>query len=141
MITNTQPRISRFYLIAMALYLSFLATIVTFADRSMCAWVFTMSTWVPHGDSLCHLILAGLLSFFLNSALQCRKVPLRGIPIPIGTMIACTLTIGEEISQIWQPARHFQFLDLSGDIIGIFVFGRLAAWNLHQRLRMRPTGE
>lgn len=133
-----QQRISYAYCGLTAVYILFLGTIVTFADRKVFTGVFLPSTWVRHGDKIGHLILMGLFSFLLNSAVYCRRVSLAGIRVRLGSFLAFSIVFAEEFSQIWIASRNFDFVDLFFDLVGIGLFGWLASVNHAARERCQP---
>lgn len=128
--------ISKPYCWAVAGYVLLLSGIVAFANLGTAEWVFTVASLIPYGDKVGHTVLMGLLAFFLNGALCCRTLAIGRGHLLVGSMIAYLLVFAEELSQIWMASRSFDVYDLLFDVIGIFLFGRLALWNA--RLKRKP---
>jgi hypothetical protein len=123
------------YLFFTILYLLFLVTIVILADLNIGAWVFTAARLVPFGDKLCHLILMGIFSFLLNTALGCRIVLVGRVRMLLGSLIAYSLVLAEEFSQVLMASRTLEAYDMLFDMLGIYLFGLLA----HINLSKNPT--
>ncbi|MBN1670730.1 MAG: VanZ family protein [Kiritimatiellae bacterium] len=134
-VSSGAQRASRPYIVASALYLAFLIVIVVLANLGVGRWVFTASTLVPFGDKFCHMILMGLFSFLLNSALRCRTVRLGRARMLLGSLLVCVLVLAEELSQFWVANRNVEFYDLLFDVLGIYLFGLLARWNERMKAR------
>ena len=91
--------------------------------------VFTAVYHIPHGDKVAHFLLMGTLSFLVNLALHGRTIHLHpSRPMLLGTLAVTLIVLLEELSQIFLPSRTFSLADLTADFLGIFLFGRLAAW-------------
>jgi polysaccharide biosynthesis protein VpsQ len=128
-------KINRHYALGVAAYILFLIGIVVLANLGIARWVFTASTLVPFGDKFCHMILMGLFSFLLNSALCCRMSRLFRIRVLTGSLVACLLVLGEEVSQFWVASRNVEVLDALFDLVGIYLFGLLASLNLRMKAK------
>ncbi|MFC1453285.1 VanZ family protein, partial [Verrucomicrobiota bacterium] len=111
-------------------YVLLLLVIATSADLGIRLWVFAASARIPFGDKVGHMVLAGLLSFLLNSALRCRAASLAGVRILIGNMIAYFLVLTEELSQLWMALRNVDIYDVLFALVGIHLFGVLASRHL-----------
>lgn len=121
--------IHRPYLFLTVLYFAFLIAIVGVADSGCGAWLFAPVARIPWGDKAGHLLLMGLFSFLLNSALRCRTVSLTGARFRIGSAIAFVLVLGEECSQRWVCARSPDLYDLLFDLCGLCLGSLLAGIN------------
>ncbi len=105
----------------------FLCCLVVLADSGRGRWLFGMAESIPGGDKLGHFILFGLLAFLVNLVMQAsvfrcgRLTLLKGSPLVMGIVIA------EEVSQLFFVFRSFELLDLAADLLGIWIFGQLAA--------------
>ncbi len=84
----------------------------------------------PNGDKLGHLILYGLLSFFLISAFLSRfnHNPKR-VALSVGLILALAIA-AEEWSQQFFSARTFDLVDLTASYIGL-VIGGWVAWKFN----------
>lgn len=83
----------------------------------------------PNGDKLGHLILFGLLNFFITSAGLSRFTLNRGrVALSVGFILALAITT-EEFSQQFFSARTFDLIDLTASLLGVFI-GGLVAWRL-----------
>lgn len=129
-------QVSRPYCGAVAGYVLLLSGIVILADRGTAPWVFTAAGLIPYGDKVGHTVLMGLLAFFLNGAFCCRMVPIARGRLLLGSLITYLLVFAEELSQIWIASRNFDVYDMLFDVVGIYLFGRLALWNA--RLKEKP---
>lgn len=77
----------------------------------------------PNGDKLGHLILFGLLNFFLTSAFLARLPFNRGrVALSVGFILALVVT-AEEFSQQYFSARTFDLVDLTASLFGLFIGG------------------
>lgn len=130
---NPRNRIHIGYTLCVFLYAAFLAAIVVVANLRLAPWIFAVPSMIPLGDKFCHLILMGLFSFLLNSALNCRRVTLKGDPILLGSLIAYALVFAEEVSQFWVESRNVEVLDIIFDVVGIYLFAELAVRNMSQK--------
>ena len=130
---------SRPYLFSLILYVFFLIGIVVLADLGAGGWVFSATALIPFGDKVCHLILMGIFSFLLNSAIRCQRISLVGIRFLVGSLIVCVVVLVEEISQFWVASRNVEAYDLLFDFVGIYLFGLLASLNLRMNTKKQDT--
>lgn len=85
----------------------------------------------PNGDKLGHLILYGLLSFFLTSAFLSRfKHNPERVALSVGLILALAIA-AEEWSQQFFSARTFDLVDLTASYVGL-VIGGWAAWKFEK---------
>lgn len=122
-------RVSRPYCWAVAGYILLLAGIVALANLGVAPWVFTLAEVIPYGDKVGHMVLMGLLAFFLNGALCCRTASVFRFRLLTGSLVAYLLVFAEEVSQHWIASRTLDVFDMLFDVVGIYIFGRLALWN------------
>jgi len=113
-------------------YLIFLILIITLADIGAFPWVFKSVRLIPFGDKICHLILIGLLSYFVNSALYCREIKIKKFRILTGSLLITFPVLLEELSQVFLSSRNADITDALSDLAGIYLFGILARINLKQ---------
>ena len=85
----------------------------------------------PNGDKFGHLILYGLLSFFLASAFLSRfKDNPKRVALSVGLILALAIA-AEEWSQQFFSARTFDLVDLTASYIGL-VIGGWIGWRLRK---------
>jgi len=110
-----------------ALYIFLILLIIAFANQGDYIHVLkNLVSKIPYGDKWGHFFLMGLLAFFVNILIACDKFKLFGLSFLKGSAIILVIVTLEEISQIWIVNRSFEFMDLTVDYLGIFVFGQLA---------------
>jgi hypothetical protein len=136
-------QISRPYVVSLLGYVLLLLGIAASADLGLKLWVFKFAAWIPLGDKLGHLVLAGIFSFLLNSALCCRTSSLFGLKMRMGSLIACLLVLTEEFSQLWIASRNVELTDVLFDVAGIYLFGVLATrnWRMKRDAQRRYHGQ
>ncbi len=86
----------------------------------------------PYGDKVGHLILFGLLNFFITSAFL-HSLPNRTssrVALSVGLILAMFVT-AEEYSQQFVAVRTFDLVDLTASYVGL-VIGGWAAWRLRK---------
>ncbi len=120
----------RGYAAATLLYFGFLATIVWLANAGIARSQFNQAEAVFGGDKIAHAFLMGLFAFLLINAWPERKITRGPFSMMTGSLVAYVLVLGEEFSQHWQARRTPDPLDALFDIIGIFIFARLANANI-----------
>jgi hypothetical protein len=108
------------------LYALLLALIVFLADRKDSQFLFKPIRNMPYGDKAGHLILMGLFSLILNTALSCKTVKVWKLNLLTGSLIVALVVTLEEFSQLFIRYRSFDPVDLFFDYTGIFLFGQLA---------------
>lgn len=128
--------INRPYLGLSILYALFLATLVTLANLGAGPVVFDIVGSVRFGDKISHLILMGVFSYLVNTALNGRRTELLGMPCQVGSLIVLVIVTAEELSQGFFPRRTVNAIDLLADLIGIGLFGWLARRNLKRKGRL-----
>jgi VanZ family protein len=115
------------YRLALVAFVGFLILVIATADAGRGARYWGFLDRIPLGDKLCHFAFMATLSFLANLATGCRAVRVGRLgPILVATAVVTVFVVGEEISQIWIPARTFDLLDLTADLIGIALGDRLA---------------
>ena len=108
-------------------------TIVVLADSDRLAPLLTAVRAVPLGDKLGHLVLMGTLALTVDLALDARTWTVARVPLRIGSLVVLAAVVLEEISQLWLPARSFDFGDLAADVIGVALGGTLASILVRRR--------
>lgn len=106
-----------------AAFALFMVIIVVLADLDALPGLFSIIYIVPHGDSIVHFILMGIMSFILHLTFHTVRVtPLR---LSRTALIMLTIVTLEECSQLFFANRSFSLLDLSADILGILLMAEL----------------
>ncbi|MCB0103324.1 MAG: VanZ family protein [Anaerolineales bacterium] len=80
----------------------------------------------PNGDKVGHLVLFGLLNFFLTSAFLSRFNPdPKRVALSVGLILALAIA-AEEYSQQYFSARTFDLVDLLAGYVGVVAGGWIA---------------
>ena len=116
-----------------------LAGIVVIANLGYGGTLFSAARAVPHGDKICHFILMGLLSFFVNTAFSARRFRIMSVSVLKGSFLVFAIVTAEEFSQLFLEYRTFSLSDLVSDYAGILLFGRLAFWIEKRRISNTPA--
>jgi VanZ family protein len=81
---------------------------------------------VPHLDKLGHAVLIGGLAFFLDGALDHRRIH-AGLPFPrLGPAIVLLVAGVEEYLQRFSARRTSDVMDYAADIVGVCFFAWLS---------------
>lgn len=105
---------------------AFILIVVILADRDAIPPVIQALYDFPYGDKLGHLILFGLLTFFLISAFISRfSLHPQRTAFLVGFILAL-LIAAEEFSQQYFSARTFDLVDLSASYAGLIIGGWVA---------------
>jgi hypothetical protein len=83
---------------------------------------------VPYADKLGHALLIGGLAFFLDGALDHRRLrPALAFPFPrLGPAIILVVSGVEEYLQRLSPRRTSDLMDYAADVVGICFFAWLS---------------
>ena len=101
----------------------FILIVIILADRDAIPPAIRALYDFPYGDKLGHLILFGLLNFFLTRAFLSR-FPLRPGRVALSTGLILALVVAaEEFSQQYFSARTFDLVDLAASYIGLIGGG------------------
>jgi VanZ family protein len=109
-----------------ALFTVFIIVIVFLADRGQLGPINDLYDF-PYGDKVGHLVLFGLLNFFITLACL-RALPLQRpklVALSIGLILA-VLIGAEEYSQKFFEKRTFDLVDLTAGYVGLIVGGWVA---------------
>jgi polysaccharide biosynthesis protein VpsQ len=109
----------------------FLVTMVIVADSGEGGWLFALAGKIPAGDKAGHFLLFGPVAFLVNLLWRAATTRLLGVRVLKGTAIVLAVVALEECSQVFFRSRTFDLLDLSADVLGIWVCGRLAVGYLN----------
>ena len=74
---------------------------------------------VPWGDKAGHFLLIGGLALSLNWALRGRPTRIGPVTLQLGGVLVAAIITAEEFSQLWVPARSFDWADLAANYAGI----------------------
>jgi VanZ family protein len=113
-----------------AAWLALVGTIVGLADAGGARWLFDWIERTPGSDKVGHFVLIGAMAFFLNIALHARRAG----PVLLGSVLVFAVFAVEETSQLFIPRRHFDWGDLTADVLGI----ALADWLARVAVRTSP---
>jgi VanZ family protein len=109
------------------LYTLALAILIAAADMGYLQSVANAALLMPWVDEAGHFVLMGLLALVLNIVLRGRRIELVCARPRLGSLIALTLVVAEELSQMFLATRRFSISDLVFDLAGIAAFGVLYA--------------
>jgi len=99
---------------------------VTIATLAYLGVLPTTLRGLPHADVLGHMVLIGLLAFFLDGALDFRPL-FKGWSAPRLAPVAVLAVAGvEEIAQSLSPRRTASLIDYAGDVVGVCFFSWLS---------------
>jgi len=103
-------------------FFSFIIWVIIQANLGNNNIFFELIDSIPFGDKLGHFVLYGSLSIFTVIALNYHCVLIKERHIPSGAILVLVLAILEEATQLFLANRTFDMIDISADIVGIFVF-------------------
>jgi VanZ family protein len=83
---------------------------------------FDLVILIPYGDKLGHFMLYGTLSLLAVIAVTDKYLLVNKFRIPIGAIIVLLIAIAEELTQLFLSQRTFDLLDISANIVGVFIF-------------------
>jgi polysaccharide biosynthesis protein VpsQ len=84
----------------------------------------------PNGDKVGHFFLLGILAFLVNLSLGGKTVGILSMHIQLGSLLVAVLSVVEEFSQSFFPARSASLLDLLASLFGIAFFTVLSLFIL-----------
>jgi len=108
-------------------FVVFLFTLIWLADSGRGQWLFDLVRLVPGGDKTGHFVLFGLLSLLLNVVWRASTSRCGEFTVLKGSLLVAVFAVGEEVSQLFFATRTFDLLDLVAGLVGVWLFGRLAA--------------
>lgn len=77
---------------------------------------------LPHGDKLGHLILYGVLTSLMVTALKFKSISIVNCSVQLGSVLVLSFAFIEELSQLFLANRTFDIYDLYSDVIGVLLF-------------------
>ena len=106
----------------------FIFLIIVLADLGKVHFLWDLINIIPGGDKTGHFILIGVLACLLNLSFGApRTRGGKGRLLRVNVILGILITI-EEFTQMMVPWRGFSIRDGMANILGIILFGRLAAW-------------
>lgn len=100
---------------------TFIAWVITQANKGSENLLFTFVGFIPFGDKLGHIFLFGMLSLLTIIAFKCSSVKIKHYQVPIGALLVLLFAMIEELSQLLFINRTFDLMDAFADIIGITI--------------------
>lgn len=114
-----------FWRYGFGLHLGFMLTIAALAYLGVLP---TQYQVVPYSDFWGHLILVGMLAFFLDGALRFRPLIPGRLPwLRLGPVMVLIVAACEEMAQALSPHRTASLRDFAADALGVALFAWLAA--------------
>jgi polysaccharide biosynthesis protein VpsQ len=115
------------------LFFVFILFVIFTADTGILPRLITMLYVFPNGDKVGHFFLLGILAFLVNLSLQGKAVGILSMNIQLGSLLVAGLSIAEEFSQSFFPARSASLLDLLSSLFGIAFFTVLSLFILQKK--------
>ena len=106
----------------------FICWMIYDADRQVPNFLIQYSTQIPFGDKFGHIILYGMLAFFLNYALGFRIIRKFGLNLQTGALWVLAFAFFEECTQVFFPSRTLSLADAICDVIGVVLFSYLGLY-------------
>ena len=108
------------------IYTLIILLIIFMADKGDYKWFFNAIHGIPYADKFGHFILIGLLTLFINLAINCASFEYLNRRWLIASVTIFILISLEEVSQLFFINRHFDWGDLIANWIGIAFFSWVA---------------
>ena len=115
----------RFWPISLALFCTFIVSVVVLKNAGRGDRFFSMFASLPHYDKIGHFVLMGILAFVSVAAIAPR---LRTRPWRASLLVMAGVTLvvaAEELSQSFFASRTFSAYDLAFSVAGIACLGPL----------------
>ncbi len=113
---------------AAILFFLFICYIIICADLGQAGFLAGQVRNLPFGDKMGHFILYGILAFLVNLAFRNAHWQLASFSVLKGSTLVIVFAIAEELTQLFLANRSFEMVDILCDLLGIYVFGKLAGW-------------
>ncbi len=117
---------NRLFILLAFLFAGFLFYVIYSANQSADFYFVKWVRALPYGDKIGHFLLMGIMTLLINLALRNRTFSLFNKNILWGSSIIFIIITIEEFTQISNPNRTFDVLDLSANYLGIFCFSMAA---------------
>ncbi len=106
-----------------------LGLVLTIAASAYLGILPTQYKVIPQSDVWGHMILIGMLAFFLDGVCDFRPLfPGRVFWLRRGPAIILTIAALEEMAQTLSPYRTASLKDFAADVVGIVLCSWLAKW-------------
>lgn len=96
------------------------------ADTGSSNFVFDALRPIRYGDKYGHFVLYGLMAFLLHIALRGAMWRWWRLAVPVAAVLVLAFGIAEEISQLYNPLRTFDLIDIASNFAGVILFTLLA---------------
>ena len=124
---------------ALAGFVLFLVGLVGLADSGHGSILFRAAGIIPFGDKVGHMMLFGILSFLVNLLLRGAELRVFAWRMLKGSALILPIVTLEECSQVFFRSRTFDLIDLTADIVGIWLCGWLAVTYLNWKRATRRS--
>jgi VanZ family protein len=104
------------------LFFLFICWSITLANSGSKSIFIDIIKQVPYGDKLGHVLLYGVLTAFMITALKLKILLLFNWPVQLGSVLVLTFAFIEEATQLFLINRTFDIYDLYSDVVGVFLF-------------------
>ncbi len=118
---TTSPNRTWSKVIASLIFAGFV-TLIVFLDEGRGIRYVNLLMTIPYGDKWAHFFVTGSLSFFLNLAIDFRRVTILRRPVLLANVMLILFMVVEETTQAFNPYRHFEFSDILMNNTGILLF-------------------
>ena len=108
---------------ATSIFAAAIIFIIWAADTGQDYFFFRLCREIPFGDKIAHFLLIGTLTLLVNLSNKNRRLQLGSRKFLVGSLVIFVLITLEELSQVFFPNRSLDWLDLTANYLGIFVFG------------------
>jgi VanZ family protein len=115
-VTRTRTRAAWWIGFALAVALALLLSFAAYTERLPSALAAGQS------DKVIHLLVAGLLAFFLDGALARRNVVVVGAPVSLAATLVLAPAALEEFLQRFSTTRESNVWDFAADVVGVAFF-------------------
>ena len=119
--------------IPFTLFFLFIIWVISQANSYGTNYLFEWVDNVPYKDKVGHFTLYGILAVLFDLALNKANWHVKSWGISKAAVFVLTFAILEEFTQIWIPARNFDWVDGLADLIGIFTMVYASRWFLRRR--------
>lgn len=108
-------------------FVFFIAFIITAVNLKWNLGCIGYINYIPFGDKICHFLLIGTLTYFVNVLFDRKRIMLFTKPVLLGSLCVFTFISFEEASQFFLAHRNCEVLDLIANYLGVYVFSRIAS--------------
>lgn len=90
---------------------------------------------IPFGDKVAHFLIYGLFAFVVCFATDFHRTSWMKKEFLTGSALILFFAILEEFTQIAFVTRNFDLIDMLCDVVGVFLFTKLAIWIYRSKLQ------